>query len=134
MERKILWMGMVVLVGFLGFAMATTLKRQNEFKGVEISPAPSAPDFSSLSNQAGQSVGLKAYQDKVVLLFFGYTNCPDICPATMGRLKQVVADLGDKKDDVAVIMITTDPGRDTPEQLGNYLGNFNPDFQGLTGP
>jgi protein SCO1 len=134
MERKILWMGMVILVGFLGFAMATTLKRQNEFKGVEISPAPSAPDFSSLSNQAGQSVGLKAYQDKVVLLFFGYTNCPDICPATMGRLKQVVADLGDKKDDVAVIMITTDPGRDTPEQLGNYLGNFNPDFQGLTGP
>lgn len=133
MERKILWAGIIVLVGFLFFAVATTLNKQNEFKGVEISPAPAAPDFSALLNQDGQNVGLKDYTDKVVLVFFGYTSCPDICPATLGRLKQVVADLGKNKDEVAVIMITTDPVRDTQEQLGDYLGNFNPNFMGLTG-
>jgi protein SCO1 len=133
MERKILWVGIIVLAGFLVFAVVSTLNKQNEFKGVEISPAPAAPDFSALSNQDGQNVGLKNYSDKVVLVFFGYTSCPDICPATLGRLKQVFADLGKNKDDVAVIMITTDPVRDTQEQLGNYLGNFNPNFLGLTG-
>jgi protein SCO1/2 len=132
-ERKILWIGIVILAGLLLFAGVTTLNKQNEFNGVEISPAPAAPDFSSLTNQDGQRVYLKTYQDKVVLLFFGYTSCPDICPATMGRLKQVVADLGDKKDDVVVMMITTDPERDTQEQLENYLGNFDPDFLGVTG-
>jgi protein SCO1/2 len=134
MERKILWIGMIVLVGFLVLAVVTTLNKQNEFNGVEISPAPAAPDFSSLTSQDGQSIELENYKDKVVLLFFGYTSCPDICPATMGRLKQVVADLGDNKDNVVVMMITTDPERDTREQLGNYLGNFDQSFLGLTGP
>ncbi len=134
MERKILWIGMIVLVGFLVLAVVTTLNKQNEFYGVEISPAPVAPNFSTLSSQDGQSIDLENYKDKVVLLFFGYTSCPDICPATMGRLKQVVADLGDKKDEVVVMMITTDPERDTQEQLGNYLGNFDQSFLGLTGP
>lgn len=133
MERKILWIGIVILAGLLIFAGVTTLNKQKEFNGVEISPAPTAPEFSFLTNQDGQRVDLKTYQDKVVLLFFGYTSCPDICPATMGRLKQVVADLGDKKDEIVVMMITTDPERDTQEQLGNYLGNFDPDFLGLTG-
>ena len=134
MERKILWIGMIVLVGFLVLAVVTTLNKQNEFNGVEISPAPAAPDFSSLTSQDGQSIELENYKDKVILLFFGYTSCPDICPATMGRLKQVVADLGDNKDNVVVMMITTDPERDTREQLGNYLGNFDQSFLGLTGP
>lgn len=133
MERKILWFGIAVLAGLLVFAGVTTLNKQKEFNGVEISPAPAAPELSSLTDQDGQRVNLKSYQGKVVLLFFGYTSCPDICPATMGRLKQAVADLGDNKDEVVVMMITTDPERDTPEQLGNYLGNFDPDFLGLTG-
>ncbi len=134
MERKILWVGMIVLVGFLVLAVVTTMNKQNEFNGVEISPAPAAPDFSSLASQDGQSIELENYKDKVVLLFFGYTSCPDICPATMGRLKQVVADLGNDNDEVVVMMITTDPERDTREQLGNYLGNFDQSFLGLTGP
>lgn len=133
MERKILWIGIIVLVGFLVLAAVTTANKQSEFRGVEISPAPAAPDLSSLSSQDGQRIELKNYREKIVLLFFGYTSCPDICPATMGRLKQVVTDLGDKKDEVVVMMITTDPERDTQEQLGNYLQNFDPDFLGLTG-
>jgi len=133
MERKILWIGIIVLVGLLVLAGVTTVNKQKEFIGVEISPAPAAPDLSSLSSQDGHRIELKNYNDKIVLLFFGYTSCPDICPATMGRLKQVVTDLGDKKDEVVVMMITTDPERDTQEQLGNYLKNFDPDFLGLTG-
>lgn len=133
MERKILWVGIIVLAGFLILAGVTTLNKQKEFFGVEISPAPSAPEFASLMDQSGQDVKLKDYQDKIVLLFFGYTSCPDICPATMGKLKQVVKDLGENRDEVVVIMVTTDPERDTQEKLGNYLGNFDPHFLGLTG-
>jgi protein SCO1/2 len=133
MERKILWAGIFILAGFLILAGVTTLNRQNEFFGIEISPAPTAPEFASLMDQSGQSVKLRDYRDKIVLLFFGYTSCPDICPATMGRLKQVVKDLGENKNEVVVIMVTTDPERDTKEKLGNYLGNFDTHFIGLTG-
>jgi protein SCO1/2 len=133
MERKILWAGIIVLVGFLVLAVLTTFNKQNEFYGVEISPPSAAPDFSDLSSQDGQNIRLESLRGKVVLLFFGYTSCPDICPATLGRLKQVVTDLGNEKDEVIVMMITTDPVRDSQAKLGDYMGNFNPDFIGLTG-
>jgi protein SCO1/2 len=133
MERKVLWAGMLVLAGLLGAAALMTYFKQREFHGVVISPAPAAPDLTSLSDQNGKMFSLADHRGKVVLLFFGYTSCPDICPATMGRLKQVASDLGGYGDDLDVVFITTDPARDTREKLGNYLANFNPEFLGLTG-
>jgi|WetSurSiteA1Bulk_404760.scaffolds.fasta_scaffold22447_2 protein SCO1 len=133
MERKILWAGLFILAALVTGAVLISIYSQKEFKGVEISPAPIAPDFSGLITYDGQDVHLEDYEGQIVLLFFGYTNCPDECPATLARLKQVVATLAGKSNDVTVIMVTTDPSRDTPERLKSYLANFNPAFIGVTG-
>lgn len=95
------------------------------------SPIP-APNFT-LSNAAGEAVSLREFQGRVVLLYFGYTFCPDVCPATMAELKRAVAALGRSADEVQVIMVSVDPQRDTPESLQAYVDHFNPAFLGLTG-
>jgi protein SCO1 len=133
MERKILWAGAWLLGLLLVVAGYITIENRNHFQGVVISPSPQAPEFSSLSDQYGHNVSLQDLKGKVVLVFFGYTNCPDECPATLAKLKQTVSGLNNKAKDVVVIMITTDPSRDTPDRIRSYLSNFNPDFLGLTG-
>ena len=133
MERKILWAGLFILTALVTGAVFISIYGQREFKGVEISRSPLAPDFSGLITYDGQDVHLEDYEGKIVLLFFGYTNCPDVCPTTLARLKQVEASLAEKSNDVAVIMVTTDPSRDTTQKLKSYLANFNPSFIGVTG-
>jgi len=78
-------------------------------------------------------VSLNDFRGKVVLLYFGYTYCPDVCPATLVELKQAVAEIGNKADRVQVIMISVDPERDTPAQLQEYVNHFHESFIGLTG-
>ena len=73
-------------------------------------------------------------KDKWSLLFFGYTFCPDICPATMAQLRQLQGMLpAETRERLRVVLVTVDPHRDTPEQLKKYLGFFDAGFQGLTG-
>lgn len=91
-----------------------------------------APEFS-LTSQDGSKVSLSDYKDKVVLIFFGYTNCPDICPMTMSVLNNVVDKLGDQADQVQVVFVTVDPERDTQEKLKSYVPYYNESFIGLTG-
>ena len=85
-----------------------------------------------LTNGDGERVKLSDYRGEVLLVFFGFTNCPDVCPLTMGRLAKMYEDMGEP-DDVQVAMITVDPAHDTPQVLANYVENFNPDFVGLGG-
>lgn len=68
-----------------------------------------------------------------MVLFFGYTSCPDVCPSTLKDLQTIASYLGDRSKDVKFLMVTTDPARDTHDRLGNYLGAFNPSFIGLRG-
>ena len=103
------------------------------FKGALIEPPIPAKEFSLL-DQHGQTFTLGEQRGKVVLLFFGYTSCPDVCPATLGKYKQIATLLGDQAVQVEFVMITADPERDTAERLKNYLGGFNPAFIGLHGP
>lgn len=91
-----------------------------------------APDFN-LTGQDGRPVSLKMFRDKVVLLEWGYTNCPDVCPLTLSKLNKVMEALGDKSGDVQVLFITVDPERDTAERLGSYVPFFNKSFIGVTG-
>ena len=91
-----------------------------------------APDFN-LVDQNGNPVSLKKFRDKVVLIEWGYTNCPDVCPVTLSKLNQVMENLGDKADDVQVLFITVDPERDTAERLKTYVPYFNNRFIGITG-
>ena len=86
-----------------------------------------------LVNHRGQVVDLADdFSGDVTLVFFGYTRCPDICPLTMARLAQAYGQL-ERTDGLKVVMVTLDPGHDTPEVLGAYVQRFHPDFIGLTG-
>lgn len=91
-----------------------------------------ATDFTLMS--ASGPVRLSDFDGKVVMLFFGYTHCPDVCPTEMMELAKIHASLGAKdRDRVAVAMITVDPQRDTPQVMSTYARAFSPAFRGLTG-
>ncbi len=85
-----------------------------------------------LTDASGERVTLERWRGDLLLVFFGFTHCPDVCPLTMGRLAKVYEDLG-RPEDVQVVMITVDPQRDTPELAQAYAGGFDPDFVGLGG-
>ncbi len=89
-------------------------------------------DFD-LATSGNARARLKDYRDHIVIVFFGYTSCPEVCPTGMYNLKQVMDILGDTAEQVQVLLITVDPERDTAEQLQEYVSHFHPDFTGLTG-
>lgn len=112
--------------------LAACGSRPPAFKGTVLNPPKTATDFT-LTDQTGQPFTLNAQQGSVVLLYFGYTACPDVCPTTLGTWKQVAEQLGADAARVRFVFVTVDPERDTVEQLGRYLPLFSPDFVGLTG-
>ncbi len=87
----------------------------------------------NLTNDSGQAVDASAYRGKVVLLYFGYTHCPDVCPATLAKLEEVIHGLGADAADVRVLFVTVDPARDTTAVLHRYVRAFGPEFVGLRG-
>jgi len=87
----------------------------------------------SLSDHTGKRVTEANYKGKFMLVFFGYTYCPDICPAELQVVAAALDELGDKSKDIQPIFITVDPERDTVEQMGEYVENFHPTQVGLTG-
>ena len=102
------------------------------FKGIDITGADYARDFD-LPDAQGQRRRLADFKGRVVMVFFGFTHCPDVCPTTMAELATVKAALGADGDRVQGIFITVDPERDTPELLRAYLGNFDKSFVALRG-
>jgi len=89
-------------------------------------------DFS-LTGPEGETISLEDFRNKVVLVYFGYTFCPDVCPITLSKLKLIMLDLGEKAEKVQVIFISIDPERDTYQKLKEYIPYFHPTFIGLTG-
>ena len=89
-------------------------------------------DFS-LTGPEGKTVSLEDFRNKVVLIYFGYTFCPDVCPITLSNLKLLMLSLEEKAEDVQVIFISIDPERDTFQKLKDYVPYFHPTFIGLTG-
>lgn len=119
---------LILLVVLVVLTSCTTY----EFKGATVEPPDMAADFT-LTDQNGQSFRLADQRDKVVVVFFGYTNCPDICPATMSDMQVVMNRLGDQRNQLKVVFITVDPERDTSERLQRFIGMFDQDIVGLTG-
>ena len=101
-----------------------------EFRGVNITGADYARDFS-LTDHNGQRRSIKDFQGKVVIVFFGFTQCPDVCPTSMQELAQVKQELGADSDRLQGIFISVDPERDTLEMLKAYMANFDPGFLAL---
>ncbi|NOQ69171.1 MAG: redoxin domain-containing protein [Gammaproteobacteria bacterium] len=81
----------------------------------------------------GQRISLADFRGKLILLFFGYTNCPDVCPTTFSLIKHVMRSIGKTADQVQVLFVTVDPESDTPEHLREYLNYFHPNFIGVSG-
>lgn len=102
------------------------------YNGMVLQSPERMGDFT-LSSHTGESVSLSDFRGQIVMLYFGYTYCPDVCPATLIELKNARNQLGKYADDVQVIMVSVDPQRDTPEVLTDYLSYFDPSFIGLTG-
>jgi len=102
------------------------------FKGIDITGAPYAIDFD-LPDANGQRRRLADFKGKVMVVFFGFTHCPDVCPMTMIELAEVKKALGADGARVQGIFITVDPARDTPELLKAYVSNFDPSFVALRG-
>lgn len=114
-----------------GLAAGYAFLRPHTFHGTVIQSPDLSYDFT-LTSAAGD-VSLSDFRGKLVLLYFGYTFCPDICPATLGNVSQALRELGKKADDVQLIMVSLDPERDTPDDLANYVEHFHPSFVGVTG-
>ncbi|MDB6142527.1 MAG: SCO1/SenC family protein [Pseudomonas sp.] len=93
----------------------------------------SLPDLQ-MTDQNGKPVAISDLKGKWTMLFFGYTFCPDICPTTLAELRQIKSELPKEVvSKMQVVLVSVDPNRDTPQQLKQYLGYFDPDFRGLTG-
>ena len=102
------------------------------FQGIDITGADYARTLS-LTDQNGQPRTLADFTGKVTVVFFGFTQCPDVCPTTMAELAQVKASLGKDGDRVQGVFVTVDPERDTAAVLKTYMGGFDPSFVALRG-
>ena len=103
------------------------------FLNTEMTGADFGRELNGFRDHHGNPRTLADFRGKAVVLFFGYTSCPDVCPTTLVRLAEVMAKLGDAAGRVQVLMLTVDPQRDTPERLAAYMTGFNSSFIGLTG-
>jgi protein SCO1/2 len=102
------------------------------FKNTDITGLEYARDFA-LTDHNGKARTLADFKGKAVLVFFGYTQCPDVCPTTLSELAAVMKELGPQADQVQVLFVTVDPERDTPALLKQYVPSFDPRFLGLVG-
>ena len=118
----------------LGLLMAAVLAAcgSASFRGSPLDEPAAVPDFV-LTDQHGQQFRLSDQRGSVVLLFFGYTQCPDVCPTTLATWRKVHQALGSDAEHVRFVFVTVDPERDTAARLGLHVNAFNPDFVGLTG-
>ena len=100
------------------------------FSAIDVTGADYAKDFA-LTDHNGQARTLKDFQGKIVVMFFGYTQCPDVCPTSLTELAAVKKILGADGDKLQGLFITVDPERDTPEIMKAYMANFDPSFLAL---
>ncbi len=130
----------VVLIGTLAaagsgyvFGAANRAAVQTPPSIAYLTPPRPMPDFA-LTNDSGGTTRLSDLRGKTILLFFGYTHCPDICPLSLSEMRKVKAALGQDAAKVAFVFVSVDGTRDTPDVLRRYVRAFDPDFVGLTGP
>ena len=134
MDRKMIWVGVMVFLAIAtSFAFYLIFAKPPEFLGTAyMEPYPKAAEIN-LTRSSGEPFHINSDPDRVTLLFFGYTSCPDVCPTTLAELNITLGQIPRKADRVDVIFVSVDPDRDTPEIVQQYTGRFNPNFIGLSG-
>lgn len=125
--RRLTLLGLVLL----SFVAACS-KPTEKFINTDLTGLDYAKDFA-LTDQNGKARSLADFKGKAVVIFFGYTQCPDVCPTTMTEMAQVMKQLGDLANQVQVLFVTVDPERDTQALLAAYVPNFDVRFLGLYG-
>lgn len=131
-SSRSIFIGSVVFFGLV--LVFGTLFQQNSarFNGSLIKPATPADDFQ-LTDQNGNAYRLSDQQGKVVVLFFGYTHCPDFCPVTLAQFRDLKASLEEQSEQVEFVFITVDPEQDPVSRMKEYVDAFDPKLVGLTG-
>lgn len=129
MNKKVSYTPLFILTVILGIALVAefVFGEPYKFHGTVIEPPLPVGDFT-LQSPNGESFRLRDARGKIIVLFFGYTSCPDVCPITLGTFKQVHERLGDNAEKFRFVMITADPDRDTPEKVAAYVARFNAEF------
>ena len=123
-QRRVFLSALVVM---LATALVACNPDKPSFKAIDITGADYARGFT-LSDHNGQTRSLSDFKGHVVVVFFGYTQCPDVCPTSMTELAEVKRLLGAQGDKLQGVFVTVDPARDTPEMLKAYMANFDPSF------
>jgi protein SCO1/2 len=126
------WLGLLLLAGGIWLAGCEQNAGNATFESTDITGADFGRQFE-LVDHSGELRRLEDFRGKVVVMFFGFTHCPDVCPMTLVEFNTALEQLGDAAQSVQVLFVTVDPERDTPEVLGAYVTAFNADFLGLTG-
>lgn len=130
---RLLLLGVVVGLALVGAgAAAARLLAPPEYHGLVLEPNAPAADFT-LTTAGGQRVRLSDFRGKIVLLFFGYRFCPDVCPVSLTMMKRALEALDAQADRVQVIMVSVDPERDPPDLIAEHVRRFDPRFLGLSG-
>jgi len=112
--------------------LAACSPQKAAFKGIDITGAEYARQLA-LPDAGGKLRTLAEFKGKVTVVFFGFTQCPDVCPTTLAEIAEVKRQLGSDGDKVQAVFVTVDPERDTPEVVGAYVAGFGRDFVGLRG-
>jgi protein SCO1/2 len=131
--KKLFAVSALALSMALGLSACDKLaSKPPSFQNTDVTGLQYAQDFA-LTDHTGKPRTLADFKGKVVVMFFGYTQCPDVCPTTMAELAGVMKELGPLADQVQVLFVTVDPERDTQALLAQYVPAFDPRFLGLYG-
>lgn len=126
------WARTALLLIVMLLASCTDRAAHEAFQSTDVTGADFGRDFELIDHN-GKLRHLADFRGKAVVMFFGFTHCPDVCPTTLAELNAALRLLGDRANDIQVLFVTVDPERDTPDVLRAYVTAFNPAFLGLTG-
>ncbi|MHB1122856.1 MAG: SCO family protein [Ramlibacter sp.] len=129
-RRSLLRVTSPLLAATLAPLLVACGETRPQFKAIDVTGAEYARDFQ-LTDHDGRPRTLKDFRGKAVVVFFGYTHCPDVCPTTLSEIAEAKRLLGPDGAKVQGVFVTVDPQRDTPEMLKAYMANFGPDFVAL---
>ncbi|MEP7135945.1 MAG: SCO family protein [Chloroflexota bacterium] len=130
--NKSSWIKTIIILFLILSTLSACSVFKPAFKADIIKPVTAAPEIS-LTDQNGNPFQLSGTQGSIVLLFFGFTNCVEECPLTLAHIKTALESLGNNAKDVRVVFVSTDPVRDTPMALQDFLGKFDPSYIGIPG-